>query len=233
MKKFFLVGSVLLFLSAGWVQSQENPSQYLNLFERKYSGLKDYTAEVRIHFDMEALKAPDMDAKVYYKSPDKVKIESKGVFLFPREAGYFNPSRFKPDQYEIRLLERLSLDGKNAVRLQLIPKEAKKSDERFVLTMDVDRILIREIKTFSAEGREVRASIDYRRFGDFDLPSHIKLEFELPPTETNETKGLIPFGRKAKPVTGVVEMTYSRYTVNSGLSDQIFKEVKSRKLDPF
>ena len=63
----------LFFLSTELIQGQENPSRYLLSMQRKYSGLKDYTADIRIHFDMEALKAPDMQAKLYYKSPDKMK----------------------------------------------------------------------------------------------------------------------------------------------------------------
>jgi outer membrane lipoprotein-sorting protein len=38
----------------------------------------------------------------------------------------------------------------------------------------------------------------------------------------------IPFGpgSKTKQVTGKVEITYSNYQVNSGLSDEIFKETE-------
>ena len=102
----------LFFLSAESIQGQENPSRYLDSVARQYSGLKDYTVDVRVHFDIEAIKAPDMQAKLYYKSPDKMKVESKGVFFLPRGAGYFNPATFKPEDFEIRILERLTYEGK-------------------------------------------------------------------------------------------------------------------------
>ena len=221
---------VLFFLSAELIQSQENPSRYLDSFERKYSGLKDYTANVRVHFDIEALKAPDMQAKLYYKSPDKMKVESKGVFFFPREAGYFNPSMFKPEDFEIRLLEHLTYEGRNAVRLQLTPKEMKRDNQRFVLTIDIDRNLILRIDTLAVEGREIKAAIDYGKFGDFELPTHIELQLEIPPTEPNRMKEFVPFAQRTKRVTGKVEITYSNYKVNSGLSDEIFKEIEPLKL---
>ena len=97
MKRFFLLGLTLFFLSAGSIQGQENPSHYLDSVVRQYLGLKDYTVDVRVHFDMEAIKAPDMQGKLYYKSPDKMKVESKGVFFLPRGTGYFNPASFKPE----------------------------------------------------------------------------------------------------------------------------------------
>jgi len=218
---------VLFFLSAEWIQSQENPSRYIDSFERKYSGLKDYTANVRVHFDIEALKAPDMQAKLYYKSPDKMKVESKGIFFFPREAGYFNPSTFKPEDFEIRLLDHLTYEGRNAVRLQLTPKEMRRDNQRFVLTLDIDRTLILRIDTLAEEGREIKAAIDYGKFGDFELPTHIELQFEVSPTETDRMKELVPFAHRTQRVAGKVEITYSNYKVNSGLSDEIFKETES------
>jgi hypothetical protein len=226
LKRFFLFGIVLFFLSTEWIQGQENPSRYLDSFERKYSGLKDYTVDVSVHFDIEALQAPDMQAKLYYKSPDKMKVESKGVFFFPRDAGYFNPSKFKPEDFVIQLLEHLTYEGRNAVRLQLTPKEMKKTNQRFVLTLDIDRNLILRINTLTVEGREITATVDYGKFEDFELPTHIKLQFNLPQFEANEGRDFIPFGPKAKRVTGKVEITYSNYKVNSGLSDEIFMETE-------
>src|SRR4030042_4713680 len=145
LKLFFFLLVVLFFPPTELTQGQENASPYLDSFTKKYSGLKDYTADVRVHFDIEALKAPDMQAKLYYKSPDKMKVASKGVFFFPREAGYFNPSTFKPEDFEIKLLEHLTYEGRNAVRLQLTPKERKRATQRFVLTLDIDRTLILRI----------------------------------------------------------------------------------------
>lgn len=228
MRRFFLFGIVLFSLSTEWVQGQENPSRYLESFERKYSGLKDYTANVQVHFDIEALQAPDMQAKLYYKSPDKMKVESKGVFFFPRDAGYFNPSRFKPEDYEIQLLEHFTYEGRKAVRLQLTPKEMKRVSQRYILTLDIDRNLILRINLLTDVGREITATIDYGKFGDFELPTHIELQFNLPQTEANEMREYIPFGpgSKTKQVTGKVEITYSNYKFNSGLSDEIFLETQ-------
>jgi len=220
---------VLFFLSAEWIQSQENPSRYLDSFERKYSGLKDYTVDVRVHFDIEALKAPNMQAKLYYKSPGKMKVASKGVFFFPREAGYFNPSTFKPEDFEIMLLDHLTYEGRNAVRLQLTPKEMRSDNQRFVLTLDIDRTLILRIDTLAGEGREIKAAIDYGKFGDFELPTHIEIQLEVPPTEPDRMKEFVPFAQRAKRVTGKVDITYSNYKVNSGLSDEIFIGTESQK----
>jgi len=220
----------LFFLSAESIQGQENPSRYLDSVARQYSGLKDYAVDVRVHFDIEALKAPDMQAKLYYKSPDKTKVESKGVFFLPRGVGYFNPSTFKPEDFESGILERMTYEGANAVRLQLTPKKMKRDNQRIFLTIDTDRNLILRIETLTVEGREMRAAINYGRFGDFELPNHIGIQLEAPPAEADKGKEFVPFAHKTQQVAGKVDITYSNYKVNLGLSDEIFKETESQKL---
>ncbi|RPJ00088.1 MAG: hypothetical protein EHM36_15110, partial [Deltaproteobacteria bacterium] len=107
MKKILFCLTFIL-LSAGVSLAQDEGARYLESLARAYEGLKDYTCDVRVHFDVEVLKSPDMEAKVYYKAPDKLKVESKKIFFFPREGGFFNPAMFKSQDFDIILLERLT-----------------------------------------------------------------------------------------------------------------------------
>jgi len=220
---------LLFLLSPEFIQAQEDPTHYLDAIEKKYFGLKDYTVDVNVHFDVEALKAPDMQAKLYYKTPDKIKVESKNVFFFPKEGGYFNPSLFRKKDFDARLLERLTYDGRKAVKLRLTPTEMNKHHQGFVLTLDTDRNLIREINTSPSEGRTIRAVIGYGEFTDFELPVHIELHLDIPSVEPNGMKELGSFSQRSKRITGKVEIAYSNYKVNSGLRDEIFNEAEPRK----
>lgn len=229
MKKALLLAALLLLLSSERIQAQENASRYLDLIEKKYSGLKDYIVDVNVHFDIEALKAPDLQAKLYYKAPDKMKVESKRIFFFPQEGGYFNPSLFKKKNFDVKLVEHLIYDGRKAARLKLTPTDTDTFDKGFVLTIDTDRSLIREMKISPSEGREVKAIMDYGRFGNFDLPARIDLELDIPSDEPSGVKEFTQFGQKTKKITGKVEITYSNYRINVGLSDEIFKEKGPKK----
>ena len=97
----------------------------LDALQKKYSGLKDYTVDVNVHFDVEGFKAPDMQAKLYCKPPDRMKIESKRIFFLPKEGGTFNPFMFNKEDFEVKFLERLTYEGRNAVKLKLTPKKRK------------------------------------------------------------------------------------------------------------
>ena len=218
---------VLFLLSSELIQAQEDPGRYLDSIEKKYSGLKDYRVDVNVHFDIETLKAPDMQARLYYKAPDKMKVESKKVFFFPKEGGYFNPSLFKKKDFEVRLLERLIYDGRKAVRLKLTPTDMNTYNKGLVLTIDTDRNLIREIKISPSEGREIRAAIEYGMFDGFELPTHIDLQLDIPSEEPSGMKEFTQFGQRTKSITGKIQITYSNYRVNLGLSDEIFKDTES------
>jgi outer membrane lipoprotein-sorting protein len=213
--------------SPGLLQAQEDTARILDALQKKYSGLKDYTVDVNVHFDVEGFKAPDMQAKLYFKPPDRMKIESKRIFFLPKEGGTFNPFMFNKEDFEVKFLERLTYEGRNVVKLKLTPKKRKLNAQDFILTVDKDRNLIREMNTSSFDGREVKALIEYGNFGDFDLPTRIELHLNVQFSESMEIRDFGPSAQPAKRVTGRVDITYSNYRVNSGLSDQIFDKTGS------
>jgi hypothetical protein len=230
LKKALLWSAAILFLfTTEWVQAQEDVTRALDAIEKKYSGLKDYSVDVNVHFDMEALQAPDMQAKFYYKAPDKIKMDSKKIFFFPKEGGYFNPSLFKKKDFEANLLERMTYEGRKNVKLKLIPKEASRYHQIFIVTIDIDRSLIREIDISPSDERKIKTIIDYGTFDGFDLPTHIELQLDMSASEPSGMKEFSPFRQGGKRITGKVEISYSNYKVNSDLSDEIFKDTESHQ----
>jgi len=213
--------------SPGLLLAQEEGARTLDDLQKKYSNLKDYTVDVNVHFDVEGFKAPDMQAKLYCKPPDRMKIESKRIFFLPKEGGTFNPFMFNKEDFEVKFLERLTYDGRNAVKLKLTPQKRKLNAQDFILTVDTDRHLIREMNTSSSDGREVKVLIEYGHFSDFDLPTRIELHLNVQFSESMEIRDFGPSAQPAKRVTGQVDITYSNYKVNLGLSDQIFDKTGS------
>jgi hypothetical protein len=220
----FLVMIVLFLFTAGVGYGQDNPVRYLEAFVKKYAALKDYSADVLIHYDISALKAPDRRAKLYYKSPDKVKFLAKGIFFFPKQGGYFNPAQFNTDNFEIKIIDHVLWNNRKAVRVQLLPKDIRKSNQGFIVTIDIGWHQIEAFETVTAEGRKITAIIAYENFGQFDLPAHIELQLEDPPASSGGTKELMPFGQGTKKISGKVFITYTNYKINTGLKDDFFAE---------
>jgi len=218
---------LILFLLPGWASAEDQSYRYLEGIEKKYQGLKDYTVDVKVHFDIETFKSPDLYGKLYYKAPDKMKIESKRVFFFPKEGAYFNPSAFRKEEFEIRLLERLTDESVKKIRLRLTPKKRKKNLQDVVLTIDVERSLVEEVKMSQSDERIITATLRYGTFDRLDLPIQVVLHFDMPNTESEGMRQFDQFVKGPKRVTGRIELTYSNYRVNSGLKDEIFGEADS------
>ena len=100
-----------------------------------------------------------------------MKVESKRVFFLPKEGGYFNPSLFRKEGFEITFLESLTYEGNKAVKLRLTPKKPEEETHQFVVTIDTERNLIREVNLSQFGGREI--SVRHSIWNVWQLrPSH-------------------------------------------------------------
>lgn len=215
--------SLLLCLLFVLPPAQNNGLKYLENAIARFDGIKDYVVDVKVHLDLEAVKAPDMEAKVYFKKPDKVKIDSKGLFFMPRDVGVINPGKFDPDKFVIEVTDTLTYDGDPAVRLLLTPKKDESGRREIVLTIDKKDSLIREISTAPSPGRTASAKISYGEFDGFMMPVKVDVRLDM-----GNMNGQVPElgGRhmRTNQLKGTVEVYYSNYKINTGLSDKIFEK---------
>jgi outer membrane lipoprotein-sorting protein len=233
LKRICLPG-LLLILMLLWpvvlqAQSQGEAIRILAALEKKYAGLKDYTVDIQVHFDIETFRAPDLQAKLYYKVPDRLRIESKRVVFFPRDGGYFNPAQFKPEDYTVLFLGYVTYDKRKAVQLRLIPRKIKGATQDMVLTIDTGKLLLKELMLTQTGGKEVKAVLTYGTFDGFELPTFIRLILNLPAAEPGMAQGFgapLPDSEEPKRVTGEITISYADYKVNTGLGDELFKNNK-------
>jgi outer membrane lipoprotein-sorting protein len=230
-----LILLLVLMLSAPGLlraQGQGEALRVLAALEKKYAGLKDYVCDVKVHFAIETFRAPDLQARLFYKVPDKMRIESKRVVFFPRDGGYFNPAQFKQEEYTVLPLGYVTYDKRKAVQLRLIPKKIKGATQDMVLTIDIGKLLLKELILSQTGGKQVKAEFTYGTFASFELPTFTRLLLDLPAAEPGMAEGfngLPPDTDEPKRITGEIAITYADYQVNTGLGDELFKGSKSPK----
>lgn len=76
--------SFLLFFSFN-AEAQKSPNQLLRGVYQKMMKVKDYSVEATIKADIPLIKILPVNAIVYFKQPDKFKVESKGIAIMPRQ----------------------------------------------------------------------------------------------------------------------------------------------------
>ncbi len=234
MKKAILFG---LLLAAFGAFGQE-PEKVIDKINAKLATVKDYTVNAHIDADIPMIKIMPSKAKIYFKQKDKVKIESKGITILPKQ-GFTELNTFLSDKSKYTAIfgDSLKIRDVDTRLINIIPNSS--SGEIVLAKIWVDQknaVIMRSQVTTQTNGT-VKTDFKYGSQLSYGLPSELKFEidvkkFKMPKsvaadinkTSTDKKK------TKSKPRTkGNITITLSDYDVNSGLSDSIFKEKKKNQ----
>jgi hypothetical protein len=206
-----------------WHTGDPAADQILKNLEAALSGIRDYTVTLDVVARLERMSVPPMQLTMFYKVPDKVHFESKGFALVPREGVPWSPAwlltRFRAER-----TDRDTLDGVPVHRVALEPVDDRARARRVTLWVHPHRWTAERVRTATIDGRTIEASFSYERVSDVWLPSLLVLKITPSPLDTAQSADPTP----SAPVfrggfrSGTIEVRYSGYRVNTGLSDSLF-----------
>lgn len=231
MKKALLFLVMVLSLPA--LSQTKDAYRILNSLRDKYSAIKDYTVDASINVDIPFLKMPDKHAKIFYKSPDKVHIETNGFALVPKKAVNFDPASFIGSDFTAVYMKTEKWPDGEVDVVKTIPHDPDNDVILSTFWIDSGRKLIRKFEINSKTGGTYEVDFQYTNL-PFDLPQRLTVNFDtkemnLPKTATGELKIKDKNQDKGNSTKGKVTITYSNYKVNTGLDDSLFKEKKKAK----
>jgi outer membrane lipoprotein-sorting protein len=217
--------------------AEEVLSQVRGIFE----GIEDYTVEVIANVDMPGLRAPEMRAKLYYKSPDRIHVESTGFSILPREGIAPDPKKLE-ERYSSHLEGEQDFEGSSVYRLKLIPKKEYKRELVTILLVDRERFVVWRIQKLNEEAPFLTVDFEYELVGGrFFLPRESSAEIVLARMPGRESESYPP-GRgverfeslfseeeKTPPKNGYVTIRFEGYRINVGLPDSLFEETGELK----
>ena len=226
---------VLLSNLCVFTQSKD-PEKVLDKVKAGFDKIEDYTVDVKIKVDVDFLKMPDREAKIYYKKPDKVHIESEGFAMLPREGLNFSPLGLLNSSYTSFYVREDTINGILASVIKIIPLEGGSDVILSTLWVDTNRNLIIKVESSRKPQGTFTMDLDYLKTKKgFWLPSSMVFTFSIDrsilprkfnfDTDSDQKKNLQD---PTKSTTGKVFIDYSNYEVNTGLSDDIFEEKKSK-----
>ena len=232
--KFILINVLLIVTSI--IAQSKNPNEIINEVISNFSKVKDYQVDVNIKVDIEFLKVPDSKAKIYFKQPDKIHLESEGFALLPKDGLDFSPSSLVKKNYTAIYEQDVMLDGINTSIVKVIPIGDQGNVILSTLWIDQSKKIIRKVESTTKTNGTFSINFFYDDNLKYPLPSKIIFSFNIDQMnipnafgdEPNADQPKKKKGRFNSTTKGQVIVTYSNYKVNKGIPDSIFdvKDVK-------
>ena len=200
----------------------------------KLDKVNDYQAEGKMKTNVIFIKAPIASVKIYYKKPDKIRINNeKGISFIPKGSMNISLANLFPTggANAFDLIDMGKDSSSKLRKIKLLPRDENSQVSMAVLHIDETQSVIKRAEITSDDGKfELQMSygkwVEYGladkiiftfKTENFKLPKGVTMDYEVggKKEETAEEKE-----RRKK---GRVEITYSSYTINKGVPDSVFK----------
>lgn len=227
---------ILFFFMQVFCLAQVNkPEEVLNKVKENFNRIKDYEVDVHIKVDVNFLKVPETQAKIYFKQPDKIRLKSEGFAMLPKEGLNFSPLNFLTEDYTSIFDKEGSVDGYSCYLIKIIPLGDKSDLILTNLWIDKNKYIIRQIESTTKSNGTFTINLKYNNDLNYPLPASMIFAFNIKKMELPEgiTDGMDETNQSRKEkqykngtTTGKVYVNYSNYKVNINLPDSIFADEK-------
>ena len=227
LKFVFLFLMIFITVSEFSPQSTD-PDEILEGVKEAFKKIEDYEVDIRVKIDVDFLKVPDSEAKLYFKQPNKIHVESEKFALLPRQGLDFSPLGLLSGKYTALYEQEDTIRNIPTSVVKIIPLG---NDGDIILsTFWVDQTSNLIIRVESTKKPTGTFTIDftYEKYDDYyELPSKMEFTFTV-------DRMMFPRGMdgqaddddskdKSDSTTGKVYITYANYKVNQGLPDELFE----------
>jgi outer membrane lipoprotein-sorting protein len=195
----------------------------------KLDQVNDYEAEGRMKTDVAFIKAPVGRVKVYYKKPDKFRLKKDGgISLLPKGGISVNMnSIFTTSEFTAIGAGEAVINGVNTKVVKILPDDENSDIVLSTMYIDEANLLVRKSTVTTKENGTYTVEMSYGKFAQYGLPDKVVFSFNtknysLPKGITLEFDDEKPADNKLKNRKGRVEITYTNYLINKGISDAVF-----------
>lgn len=197
----------------------------------KLATVNDYEAKGVMVTDVSFMKIPKSDVIVYFKKPNKFKIRKQdGITISPKGGVSINLNALiASDNYTAVEAGVSTIGGKSVKVIKILPLDEVSEVVVSTLYIDEKELLIYKATTTTKETGTYEMELSYGKYAKWSLPDKVIFIFNT--KDYKLPKGLAfdyDDGSKTPPKTsaknnkGRVEISYSSYTINKGISDSVF-----------
>jgi len=229
MKKLFLWIFLINCLPAARAQTAEEVIQKV---KAKLDKVNDYEAKGKMKTNVFFIKAPIATVKIYYKRPNKLRINNEsGISFIPKGSVNINLNNIFLTTTGFDIIDVGKESGTNLRIIKLLPKDENAEVVLSTLYIDETQSLIKKAKTTTKENGTYELEMTYGKYAEYGLADKVIFSFntkdyKLPKGVTfdyddgskkEETPDLL------KNKKGKVEISYASYIINKGVSDSVFQ----------
>ena len=155
------------------------PDQIIKNLQKKFAEVKDYEADVKVKVDVDLLKVPESNSRIYFKQPDKVQIKSESFSLIPKDGVNFLPKLFAKKEYTSIFVREEMYEGIKTTVIKLIP--LNESSEVLLSTLWVDEAknVIRKAEVSTKLNGTFNIFMNYSYVDSYYMISSMQFTFNL------------------------------------------------------
>ncbi len=214
-------------------KNADTPEEVVRKVKEKLEKVNDYEAQGKMKTNVVFIKAPVATVKVYFKKPNKLRINNeKGISFIPKGSVNINLNTLFLNSEGFDMIDMGSEKGTSFRIIKLLPKDENSDVVLSTLYIDESKSLIRKAKTTTKDNGTYELELSYGKYAEYGLADKVVFvfntkEYKLPKGVTLDyddgSKKEPESAEKAKNRKGKVEITYSSYSINKGVPDSVFK----------
>lgn len=227
MKKLYFVFLFSIFVNPLFAQDE---TALIKAVKAKLDKVNDYQASGRMSVDVSFINAPASNVVIYYKKPEHFKINKEGgISILPKGGVSVNiNSLLTGDDYAVVPAGSAVIKGITTKVIKLLPLAETSDVVLTTLYIDEKALLIRKATVTTKENGSYEMELDFGKYAAWGLPDKVVFlfnakDYKMPKGLTFEyEKGNTKKEETLKNKKGRVEVSYSHYIINKGISDKVF-----------
>lgn len=222
---------LVISLTPGSLLYAQTAEELIEKVREKLEKVNDYEAKGKMKTNVIFIKAPVATVKVYFKKPNKLRINNEnGISFIPKGSVNINLNTVFINNSSFDIIDMGKEAGTDLRIIKLLPREENADVVLSTLYIDEKILLVKKAKTTTKENGTYELDMTYGKYADYGLADKIVFTFntkdyKLPKGVTFDYDD----GRKKEPADkmknkkGKVEINYSNYVINKGVSDKVFE----------
>jgi len=221
---FFILHSSFLIVSG------QTPTQIIHTVNQRFSTVSDYKADVHVLCNIPAIKIDAINAKVFYKRPDKFKVKAAGILILPKQnVNFLFTTLADTGNYTAVKTGEEILSGVTTQVINVIPNKDTSDLILGKFWIDVQRGLVLKSQLTTKSQGTILIENTFGSMAAYALPDQMVFtvdtkKFKLPKAlamdinSSSREKELETDDGK-----GRVTLTFSNYIINKGVTAEELK----------